>query len=153
MVKGLFDREIELYNELLKCLREIEDLRLDLQSPTESLAFLIEEMKHKNPESWEEDVFSLIEEIRELNLLEGKSGVTWFLTGYINSIYMKFLDRRKEKFIDDRNTLEIIEIMKEMTHLSTEFARKSYEEGQSVTFGGVSRDYIPEWYGLVKGEG
>jgi hypothetical protein len=110
-------------------------------------------MKHKNPESWEEDVFSLIEEIRELNLLEGKSGVTWFLTGYINSIYMKFLDRRKEKFIDDRNTLEIIEIMKEMTHLSTEFARKSYEEGQSVTFGGVSRDYIPEWYGLVKGEG
>jgi len=152
MTKELFARERELYNELMDCLREIEDLRLDLQSPGESLAFLIEELKHKNPESWEEDVFSLIEEIRELNLIEGKPGVTWFLTGYINSIYMNFLDRRKEKFIDDRNTLEIIEIMKEMTQLSTEFARKSYEDGQSVTFGGVSRDYIPEWYELVKSE-
>ncbi|MEQ8222612.1 MAG: hypothetical protein ABRQ37_09950 [Candidatus Eremiobacterota bacterium] len=152
MVKGLFDREIELYNELLECLREIEAIRLDVKSPKESLAFLIEEMKHKNPESWEEDVFSLMEKIRELNLLEGKAGVTWFLTGYINSIYINFLDRRKEKFIDDRNTLEIIEIMKEMTHLSTEFGRKSYEEGQPVTFGGISGDYIPQWYEFVSRE-
>ncbi|MEQ8190118.1 MAG: hypothetical protein ABRQ39_19260 [Candidatus Eremiobacterota bacterium] len=149
MIKELFAREIELYNELLECLEEIGDFKLNFQSPRESLAFLIEEMKHKNPESWEEDVFSLMEEIKELNLIEGKPGVTWFLTRYINSVYVNFLDRRKEKFTDDRNTLEIIEIMKEMTQLSTEFARKSYEDGQPVTFGGISRDYIPQWYGFI----
>ncbi|MEQ8168876.1 MAG: hypothetical protein ABRQ38_08250 [Candidatus Eremiobacterota bacterium] len=152
MIKEIFTREIELYNELIECLKEIGDFRLNFQSPGESLAFLIEEIKHKNPESWEEDVFSLIEEIRELNLTEGKAGVTWFLTRYINSVYVNFLDRRKEKFTHDKNTLEIIEIMKEMTQLSTEFARKSYEDGQAVTFGGISGDYIPEWYKVVKSE-
>lgn len=151
MIKEMFTQEIEAYNNLLKCLGEVEDLKLNLRSPRESLAFLIEEMKNKNQQDWQEEVFSLEEEIREINLLEGKAGVTWFLTRFINSLYMGFLDKRKAKFIDDRNTLEIIEIMKEMTQLSTEFARKSYEEGQSVTFGGISRDYIPQWHQLTGG--
>ncbi|HPZ07821.1 MAG TPA: hypothetical protein PL110_06895 [Candidatus Eremiobacteraeota bacterium] len=150
MGRDSYESEIEEYNDLLDELREVEGLRLDLQSSMESLAFLIEEMKKKNPGNWQRDLGVLKRSIYELNEKEGKGGVSFLLTRKINSIYIDFLNKRKEQVKHNKDTVSIIETMKEMTEESTEFAHKSYEHGQAVIFGGVSTDYIPEWYKYVK---
>lgn len=143
--KEQFKVEINEYKSLLEQLKAIESLRLDLTGPKVSLAFLIEEMKRKNPKSWQEDLKKFREDIDQAIQQEGEVGASWLIAKTISSAYIEFLERRKQE-VQDEGLKRKVEIIKQMAEDSLEFRRKIYEQGQPVPFGGVSLDYVPKWY-------
>jgi hypothetical protein len=144
-----FNDEIQEYESLLEQLKGVEGIKLELTSHRESLAFLIEEMKQKNPEGWQDDLKKIKERLDQTAKQEGEVGVKWVLSETISSTYIVFLSRRQEEVLD-KNLKRKIEIMKKMAKNSLEFNRRVHEQGQPVAFGGVSRSYIPEWYYYVE---
>lgn len=140
-----FKTEIEKYEEIVGYLKQIKDLRLDTESSKMSLAFLIENLKNKNPQRWLENLEKITEKINEIKKREGKIGVSWFLSELITKDYTEFLEKKEEE-TKDNFLKRKLRIMKEIQQKNLEFNRKAYQKGQPVSFGGVSMDYIPEWY-------
>ncbi|NQT50317.1 hypothetical protein HQ571_06515 [Candidatus Kuenenbacteria bacterium] len=141
--------EIEKYQNLLELLKGIEGLNIENTSAQVSLAFLIEEIKKKNPDNWEDQLKKFIDKINEANTKDGYTAVSWLLSESISSAYMAFLEKRKQE-VQDESLKRKIEIIKKMAENSLSFNSKTHDQGKPVAFGGVSLDYIPEWYHYVE---
>ena len=142
-----FKIEIGEYKELLAILGAVEELKIETTSPKVSLAFMIEEMKNNNPEGWREDLKRFKDGIEQVAHKDGKFGVTWMVCEAISSTYIAFLERRKQEVQDDSMQRKL-EIIKQMAEDSFQFNLRIRERGGSVAFGGVSLDYVPQWYYL-----
>lgn len=143
MEREKFRIEIEEYKELLNKLEAV--IKIETENPKVSLAFLVEEIKNKNPKGWQNDLKKLKERIDRVAEQEGKAGVTWVMSEVISSAYIEFLERRKQE-VQDESLKRKLEIFKKMAEQSLEFNRKLHEQGQPGAFGGVSLDYVPKWY-------
>ena len=142
--KEQFKYEIDEYERLLGQLKDVDGLEQATRRAGTDLAFLIEEMKQKNPEEWRNDIQELKGRIGQ-TAKEGMADVTWLMTEVIGSAYIEFLERRKSE-VQDESLKRKLEIIKKMTEDSIEFNRKAHKNGQSVAFVGVSLDYVPKWY-------
>lgn len=143
-----FKDEIAAYKKLRSRIEKVEDLKLNTETSKSSLAFLIEEMKKKNPGEWQNDVGELMKEIDEAEKKERNVGVIWHISERIDSAYIEFLTKRIAE-VKDEKLKERVALIKQIAEEKLEFRRKNYEDGQAVGFGGVSRDYIPKWYYLT----
>lgn len=144
-----FKTEIENYEALLKQLEEVDGLKLETVSPKVSLAFLIEEIKNKNPEDWQNELKGLSEKIGETNNSEGKVGVSWLLSERIGSVYLEFLKERTDNTEDESLKGRLTMIIK-MAENWLEFNRNAREKGESAAFGGVSLDYVHGWHYYIE---
>ncbi len=144
-----FKVEVEGYESLVKQIKEVEGLKLETVSPKISLAFLIEEMKKKNPEEWQNELKVFRKKINEIKKPEGKVGVSWLLSERISSAYIEFLKERADKSKDEIPKRKL-GIIREIAEQWLEFNRETHERGQSVSFGGVSLDYVPKWYYYIE---
>lgn len=144
-----FKIEIKGYEDLVKQINEVEGLKIETVSPKISLAFLIEEMKKKNPEKWQDELKALREKINEIKKTEGKARVSWLLSERISSTYIEFLKERANK-VKDESIKRKLDIVRKIAEQWLEFNRNAHEQGQPVAFGGVSLGYVPKWYYYCK---
>lgn len=142
--KEQFKAEIKEYKDLMNKLDAVESIDINL-SQKNSITFIIEEMKNKNPEGWQVEFKEFKDEIETKAKEGGGADVGWFLSEYVSSAYLDFLKRREETVKDDV-LKEKVAMIREMAEKNLEFRRKHRKEGESVAFGGVSMDYIPEWH-------
>lgn len=141
-----FKDEIAAHKELTLQIESVKDLKIDTTTSKSSLAFLIEETKKKNPSAWQNDVEKLKKEIDETEKAEERVGVVWLIASKIDSAYIEFLTKRIADVKDDGPLKEKLRLIKQMAEKNSEFRRRIYEKGQAGGFGGVSLDYIPNWY-------
>lgn len=144
-----FKIEIKGYEDLVEQIKEVEGLKIETVSPKISLAFLIEEMKKKNPEKWQDELKALGEKINGIKKTEGKTGVSWLLSECISSAYIEFLKERTNK-VKDESLKRKLDMIRENAERWLEFNRNAHKQGQPVAFGGVSLDYAPEWYHRIE---
>ena len=149
MRREQFKNEAEEYKGLLKQLQAVKGLKLEAESPKASLAFLIEKMKKKNPDGWREDLKRFRGCIDQAARRTGKVDVTWVVAEATSSTYIEFLERKKRE-VQDESLKRKLEMIKEMAENSLNFNRKTHAQGQPVAFGGVSLDYIPQWYYYIE---
>ncbi len=147
--KERFQSEIQEYDNLLQSLKGVEGLSIDNESARISLAFLLQEMREKKPTNWHNMVRDFIADIGLVNKKEGEIGVSWLLSENISSAYTDFLKKRANNTGDQSLKRKLVLIGKNAEQ-NLEFNRKAHGQGQSVDFGGVSMDYIPEWYRYIE---
>lgn len=138
-----YKSELAEFKSLLAVLRMVPDLDID----EISVAFVIEEIKKQNPNTWQADLEKLRIFITEAFQKEGETGVSWLMSRLVTDIYLKFLVKRKES-VDDPDLKLKLDIMKKMTESAQSFCDQLHEKGEPGSFGGVSLDYAPEWYYL-----
>jgi hypothetical protein len=145
MMNRKYEHELNAYEDIMIKLCGIKGLNINTRSPKVSMAFLIEEIKKGNPEGWQQDIDNLKDEIREIDRKEGASGVSYFLAERINNSYISFLKNRRDEH-NNHEVKEKIDMIILMAEENMDFITKLYNDGEMVSFGGVSLSYVPEWY-------
>jgi len=141
--------KIKKYKELLEYLKEMAHFEFQTENSKVALAFLIEIMSEKNPENWQNDFEKFKKNVDEAMKKGGKVEVSWFLSEFISNIYIDFLKKREESVEDEELKRKLV-IIRQMQENSMEFNRKTHQNGEQVAFGGILKEYIPEWYYIEK---
>lgn len=141
--------KIKKYKELLEYFRETAHFEFQTENSKVAIAFLIEIMSKKNPESWQNDFEKFKKNVNETMRKGGKIEVSWFLSEFINNIYIDFLKKREEG-VENEELKRKLGIIRQMQENSLEFNRKTHQDGKQVAFGGILKEYIPEWYYYIE---
>lgn len=132
------------YREFMSAIEQVPDLRIST-SKKASIAWLIERVKQENPQDWQTKVQEMKETVETLNKKGGKFEVSHFLGREINNRYTAFLKERIQRETDEQIKKNLKTMIK-MTEDNSQFAQKAREQNETVSFGGVSLDYTPDWY-------
>lgn len=136
-------RERLAYQGLLDAVASVEGLIVDTPQ-RHSLAWLVEQYKQEAPESWEERVDQLRQEILAHNRSGGVFAVSHALAEQIDQRYLAFLDEEMKRA--DELTSKKLEAIRFMKARSRSFGQRGKEKGEPTSFGGVSKEYLPDWY-------
>ncbi len=113
-------------------------------SDKDSLAFLVEAEKQLEPRNWKKVLQNL------KNKLTGcdKMDASWLLfqmirDAYTTSLTLKMAQAEKDGDKEEMENLDTLMGLYTLLHGETE---ESYKKGMAITYGGVHRVYLPQWY-------
>ncbi len=150
-LEELFHQELLVFDNLLHQVVDVVGIELQTITSKASLAFLIERKKVDNPDNWVNDITTLKMGISKSNEATGKAGVSWLLSDEIFEAYSKFLDQKIAE-TDDKTMKTKLGLIKKLAEQNWDFNRKAQEAGKPISFGGVSKEFIPKWYYLHKNQ-
>lgn len=125
------------------------------QIQKDALAFLVDSMKNVNGNNWKfllQGIKQQISNSLEKNPLNNAEGAeieaSWIINKSIYDLYMQVIQSELKHAIENNNQTHA-KLLNNIAQLNMKFHRidvANHEKGQRVSFGGIDRTLLPQWY-------
>ncbi len=144
-----FRDELAEYSRLVETLSGIAGLAPDNESAKISLAFLLSEMKQADPEKWAGNAEKFRQEVSALASARGAGEADRLVNERVGTAYRGALDRRMAAAAEPLQKAKL-EMMKKLYDQLDGFKSMLQVKGGVSGYGGVSVDFMPEWFRHAK---
>lgn len=140
-----FEQEIGSYKSILEVFADVRDLDRTGKS---SIAYVIEDIREKNPDRWFDDVGMLKNGLLDAKKEGGDPELTWKMAQEVYTRYDSLLEKTMLES-GDATTQKNIPSLRKILKEDFEVQRKMYEAKKRVPLGGVSSNHVPKWFSYV----
>lgn len=149
--KEKFRDVLNAYSCIIETLHDV-GINPETASSKQGLAFLVDETKKRYEATWNEDITAYKSQTIQINTKEGRAGVTWFFAEKVSETYLELLREELKKAHEqgDRELEDKLTLFIKMASDNLEFKRKAHSFGKPISFGGVSRSFVPAWSKFIE---